>query len=152
MANGTHGTSARFRTRMSVDLLERYSRIRLCCNVFRVWSGGRESNPHCQLGNGNYACVSARRTGSGVSLADRGCPSWIVHSSFADAKVSRERGGLGAGGSPAFLEGEQSRSRYPVRHGPCAGSSPVTVSELGAWGPCARWLRGLTPPLVPSCM
>jgi hypothetical protein len=28
-----------FRTRMSVDMLERYSRIRLCCNTFRVWSG-----------------------------------------------------------------------------------------------------------------
>src|ERR1035437_6022724 len=28
-----------FRTRMSVDSLERYSRIRLCCNAFRVWSG-----------------------------------------------------------------------------------------------------------------
>jgi len=40
-----------FRTRMSVDLLERYSRIRLCCNACRVWSGWRESNPHCQLGN-----------------------------------------------------------------------------------------------------
>jgi hypothetical protein len=28
-----------FRTRMSVDAFERYSRIRLCCNAFRVWSG-----------------------------------------------------------------------------------------------------------------
>jgi hypothetical protein len=43
-------------------------------------------------------------------------------------------------------------SGYQSVMGPYAGSSPVTVSELGAWGPCARWLRGLTPPLVPSCM
>jgi len=28
-----------FRTRMSVDLLERDSQIRLCCNAFRAWSG-----------------------------------------------------------------------------------------------------------------
>jgi len=36
---------------MSADLLKKNSRIRLCCNAFRVWSGWRESNPHCQLGN-----------------------------------------------------------------------------------------------------
>src|ERR1035437_3042816 len=28
-----------FRTRMSADLLKKNSRIRLCCNAFRVWSG-----------------------------------------------------------------------------------------------------------------
>ena len=45
--------------------------------------------------------------------------------------------------------GEQSRSRYPIRHGPCAGSSLYPVQS---WGPgglarvgCARPL-----PLVPS--
>jgi len=28
--------------------------FRLCCNAFRVWSGRRESNPHCQLGKTSY--------------------------------------------------------------------------------------------------
>jgi len=37
-------------------------------------------------------------------MTDRGCPSGIVRSSFADARVSRERGSLGAGRSPASLE------------------------------------------------
>jgi len=61
-------------------------RIRIRCNTWCAWSGSWESNPHCQLGNGNYACVDARRTGSGVPLSDRGCPPGIVHSSFADGE------------------------------------------------------------------
>jgi hypothetical protein len=37
IAKGTRSdTSAEFRTRMSVDLLERISRIRVCCNAFRI--------------------------------------------------------------------------------------------------------------------
>jgi hypothetical protein len=51
-----------------------------------AWGVVTQSGPHChQLGNGNCACVSARRTESGASLTDRGCPLWIVHSSFVDA-------------------------------------------------------------------
>jgi hypothetical protein len=37
-------------------------------------------------------------------VIDRGCLPDIVRSSFVDAWVSRERGSLGAGGSPASLE------------------------------------------------
>ena len=39
MAKGRVVARVPFRTRMSVDLFERSSRIPLCCNAFRVWSG-----------------------------------------------------------------------------------------------------------------
>lgn len=39
--------------------------------LLRSWGWHDQSDPHCQLGNGDYACVSARRTESGL-------PHWTV--------------------------------------------------------------------------
>jgi len=47
--------------------------------------------------------------------------------------------------------GEQSRTRCPIRHGPCAGSALYQLRAVGL-GPCERRLRGPPPLVLGACM
>ena len=96
-------------------------------------------------------CLRERtEAGSGSSLWDRGCASGIVHWSFIEARVRRERGRLGAGGSPASLEAS---NRAPDTQ---SVMDPVRVLALvrlrtGGLG-AMRKVASPTPPLVPSAL
>ena len=65
-------------------------------------------------------------------------------------EAHRERGSLEAGRGPASLD-ETTALRIPTPPLTPYGLSSCGYQELGAWGPCGRWLRRPPPPRPSAC-